>query len=805
MSVTTRTTSAAAGAADTDRSPQVGRSLPRREDARLLRGQGQYIADLVLPGMLHVAFVRSPVAHARIVSVDLQRAAAAPGVHFVISGLELAQEIPPVQDQQLPLPRKWRTSIPHRIFDPRQPLLAWDKVRHVGEAVAVVVADNRYLAEDAVDLVDVEYEMLPAVIDMEAALHSDSAVLHEQNGTNLLAEFSVAKGDVDAAMAAAPHRIKRRFYHHRYAAIPMECRGVVASHDARTDSVTVWSSTQVVHWLRREAALTLGLPEARVRAVALDVGGGFGVKGHVYPEDLLLPYLARRIGRPVRWIEDRREHLQSACHSRDQLHEAEIGFDGDGRILAFRDAMMMDCGAWNPIGIGIPYNTLSHLMGPYRMPHFAASAKVVATNKVPNAPYRGAGRPEAAQAVERLMDLAARELGIEPSEMRRRNLVRADEMPYAAGIPYRDGEPIVYDSGNYPLAMDKALEAIGGLDAFRARQKAARAEGRYLGIGMGLYTEGTGVGPFEGATVGIDPGGRIYLAAGSCPQGQGMETVFSQIAADLWQVQPNDVSLTFADTAVIAMGFGTIASRSTVNLSGAIHVASERLRGKVFDIAAHMLECAAADLELRQGSVGIKGVPGASVSLADVARAARPGWDHQRPPGIDAGLEETFYWEPSTVTWSYAAHVVTLEIDPGTGHVQLERYAIAHDCGVVVNPLLAEGQIIGGAVQGIGGGLLEGFRYDSDGQLLSGSFMDYLLPTASDIPHISVVHHESPSPLNPLGVKGLGEGGAISPPVAIANAVCDALSDYAAEFNITPITPEDVYRVLRAGVAPSHR
>ena len=775
----------------------VGQSVPRREDHRLLRGQGQYIADFTLPGMLHVAFVRSSVAHARIKSVDLSRAAAAPGVRFVMSGLELAKEIPPVQDQQLPLPRKWRTTVPHKIFDPRQPLLAWDKVRHVGEAVAVIVADNRYLAEDAVDLVSVDYEFLDAVVDAEAALGAAAAVLHEQNGTNLLAEFSVAKGDVAGAFAAAKQTLKRRFYHHRYAGIPMECRGVAAMHEARTGAVTIWSSTQVVHWVRREVALTLGMSEARVRCVALDVGGGFGTKGHVYPEDLLLPYLARRIGRPVKWIEDRREHLQSACHSRDQIHDAEIAFDASGKILAFRDSMIMDCGAWNPVGIGIPYNTASHLIGPYKMEHFSVRARVVATNKVPNAPYRGAGRPEAVQVVERLMDLIARELGVEPAAVRRRNLVTAADMPYAAGIPYRDGQPIVYDSGDYPLALEKVLAEIGGIDAFRVRQCAARAEGRHLGLGLGMYTEGTGVGPFEGATVRVDPSGKIYVSAGSCPQGQGMETIFSQITADLWKVNPEDVILSLADTAAIPMGFGTIASRSTVNLSGAIHVASERLRGKTFNIAANMLECAATDLELRDGRVGVVGVPEMSVTLADVARASRPGWDHQRPEGVDAGLEETYYWEPATVTWAYAAHAVIVDVDVRTGHVKLEKYVIAHDCGVVVNPMLAEGQIIGGAVQGIGGALFEGFNYDSEGQLLTGSFMDYLLPTASDVPEITVLHYESPSPLNPLGVKGLGEGGAIAPPVAIANAVCDALSEFRAEFNSTPITPEDVIRAAR--------
>lgn len=775
----------------------VGTSMPRREDERLLRGQGQYLADMVLPGMLHVAFVRSPMAHAHIRGVDLSAAAALPGVVLAIAGAELAAWLPPVKDQQLPLPAKWRTRVPHRIVDPRQPLLAIDKVRHVGEAVAVIVAIDRYVAEDAVDLVELSLDPLPAVVSLDDAVAPGAAVVHDQAQGNLFAEFSLDKGDAPAALAQAPLRLKRRFRHHRYAGMPMECRGVLGQHDRRTGHLTVWSSTQVVHWVRRELAQALNLPEAQIRCIAPDVGGGFGTKGHVYPEDLLIPCLAMKLGRPVRWIEDRREHLQSACHSRDQVHDIEVGFDRTGKLLAVHDRFMMDCGAWNPVGVGIPYNTASHLIGPYKVGHLRVEARVVATNKVPNAPYRGAGRPEAAHAMERMMDLIGRELGLEPAEVRRRNLVRADEMPYAVGIPYRDGEPVVYDSGDYPKALEQALEALGGLPAFRLRQSEALAQGRRLGLGLCVYTEGTGVGPFEGATVRIDPSGKVYIAAGSCPQGQGMETVFSQIAADCWKVRPEDVVLTFADTAAIPMGFGTIASRSTVNLSAAIHHASERVRDKVFAIAANVFECSAGDLELRDGSVGIVGVPGVSMTLAQVAAASRPGWDHRRPANTDAGLESTYYWEPPTVTWSYAAHAVIVDVDVALGRVKLEAYAIAHDCGIVVNPMLAEGQIIGGAVQGIGGALLEELMYDEEGQLLTGSFMEYLLPSAAEMPRFTVVHQETASPSNPFGVKGLGEGGAIGPPVAIANAVCDALASYGVEFNDTPITPQRIFEAVR--------
>ena len=412
--------------------------------------------------------------------------------------------------------------------------------------------------------------------------------------------------------------------------------------------------------------------------MALDVGGGFGTKGHIYPEDLLVPFLARLVGRPVRWIEERQEHLLCSCHSRDQLHEVEVGFDSQGHVFAFRDTFLVDCGAWNPIGVAIAYNTAVHLLGPYRIANFAATARIVATNKVPNAPYRGAGRPEAAFAMERTMDLIAQTLGLEPTEVRRRNMIHPKEMPCAMGLPYRDGEPIVYDSGDFPGAMDKALQAIGGLAAFRERQREARRLGRYLGLGVASYVEGTGVGPFESALVRIESNGSITVSSGACSQGQGMETIFAQVVADLWSVDPHDVAIALGDTSLIAIGFGTIASRSTVNLSAAIHHASERLRGKVFAIAGNMMECAPADLELRRGKVGVVGAPGMEVTLAAVAQAARPGWDHRRPAGVDAGLEETFYWEPPTVTWSNATHLALVEVDIASGsdrHRPLRRGA----------------------------------------------------------------------------------------------------------------------------------
>ena len=604
----------------------------------------------------------------------------------------------------------------------------------------------------------------------------------------------------------APHRLERRFHHHRYAALPIECRGVVSEYDARTQSLTIWSSTQVVHWVRREVAATLGMPEARVRCIAPDVGGGFGIKGHVYPEDLLIPFLARKIGRPVKWIEDRHEHLMCSCHSRDQIHDVEVGFDDDGRILAFQDRFLTDIGAFNPIGSGVMYNTIAHLAGPYRIENFLAEAKVVTHQQGAKCALSW-GRATRGGACNRTghgshcrhaRDRASRGATAQHDTRRARCLIISASSIATASRSSTTAATIRRRSKR-PWSPSAGSTLFGNARRRRAQQ------GRYLGIGLGCYTEGTGAGPFEGARVRIEPSGKIYVAGGACPQGQGMETIFAQIMADTWQVDPEDIVITLADTAAIPIGFGTVASRSTVTLSAAIHHASERLREKAFSIAANMMECGPQDLELRHGKVGVIGVPNMEVPLGAVARAAAPGWDHGRPVGVEAGLEETYYWEPPTVTWSYAVHAVIVDVDIGTGAVRLDRYAVAHDCGVVINPMLVEGQIIGGTVQGVGGGLLEGFAYDNEGQLLTGSLMDYLAPTASDVPDIALVHLHSPSSLNPLGVKGLGEGGAIAPPVAIANAVCDALAPFGAEFNSTPVLPEQIVKIAQRGVLRSYQ
>ncbi len=777
----------------------IGQSVPRREDRNLVLGQGQFVADIKLEGMVHVAIARSQLAHATIKSVELDAARAADGVVLALSGADLKDVLPPISGMQVAAPKGWSDRMDPNIQIPDQTLLPPDKMRYVGEPYALVVAEDRYLAEDAAELIQADMEPLPPVTNAEAGLEEGAALVHDQLDRNTAATLHTTKGDGRAALEAAPHRLKRRFYHHRYAAMPMECRGVVADYDRRTDTLTIWSSTQIVHWVRREVATALGMAEDSIRVVAPHVGGGFGGKGHVYPEDILIAYLAKRLGRPVKWVEDRHEHILNAAHSRDNYYDIEVGYDDDGRISVIDNSFLVDSGAYSPVGAAIAGNSVAHALGPYDIPHYEAHCIVVLTNRTPNAPYRGAGRPEVAFAIERTIDLVANERGLDPAEVRFRNMITAEQMPYTVGLPYRDGVMIEYDSGDYPKALRTAIDELGGLEAIRARQTEALKEGRYLGLGLGCYVEGTGIGPFEGATVKIDPTGKIMVATGACPQGQGHETAFAQVAADIWGVPLEDVVVTVADTSHVTMGYGTIASRSAVTASGAIKDSSDKVKEKVFAIAANVLEASESDLELRDGKVGVKGVPDMSMTLREVARAAAPGWANQRPEGVEAGLEGTAYYEPPTVTWAYAANAAIVEIDTDTGQVEIERYVEVHDAGTLINPGMADGQVKGGLVQGLGGALFEELAYDEQGQLLTGSFMDYLLPTASDVPPITVIHQETPSPRNAFGFKGLGEGGCIAPPVVIANAVCDALRPFKAELNSTPVRWQDVASILDSG------
>jgi carbon-monoxide dehydrogenase large subunit len=773
----------------------IGRSVKPDKSSRFITGNGMYVSDVRLPNMLHAALLRSMHAHARIHGVDVKEALRLDGVVGVWTGREIEGRISAFPESFEIHPARWLEGVKPVLQGARPTALAQGKVHYVGEPVAIVVAEDRANAEDAVDAVLVDYEELPIIVDPEEALQPRATLVHEGSNNNVVFSFGIEKGNVDGALGAAPHTLRERFRHHRYCAAPLEGRGVVAWVEPKTNILTVWSSTQMPHLVRRQIAAQLTLPEETVRVIAPDIGGGFGPKVFVYPEEILVPFLALQLGRPVKWIEDRTEHFISTAHGRDQLHDIECAFDREGRILAFRDRFLLDNGAYNPMGLTDAYNTAAHLQGPYKIPNFSVTGTCVSTNKVPNAPYRGAGRPEAVFVMERSIDIIAARLGLDPAEVRRRNFVQPEEMPYHAGILYRDGEPICYDSGNYPETLTQALETAG-YDELRKRQQELREQGRYVGIGIGCYVEGTGVGSFEGAQVRIDPSGQLIIATGATGHGQGHETVFAQIAADLWGVTLDKVSLVEGDTASIAFGCGTFGSRSTVNVGSAIYGASARLKEKVLRLAAHLLEANPDDLELGEGKVFIRGLPQRALSFSELARAAVPGWASKLPEGLEPGLEATFYFVPPTVTWANAAHLAVIEVEIDTGIIKLLDYVVAHDAGKLINPLMVDGQIHGGVAQGIGAALYEEIAYDQNGQLLSGSFVNYLLPGAIEVPSIKTVHLESPSPLNPLGVKGLGEGGAIAPPAAIANALADALVSFAPRVNEIPLTPDRVLQLL---------
>jgi carbon-monoxide dehydrogenase large subunit len=774
--------------------PFIGRSIKPDKSSRFITGDGMYVGDVRLPNMLHAALVRSVHAHARIRDVDVKEALELDGVVGVWTGRQIERRISPFPESFEIHPARWLEGVRPVLQGPRPTALAQGKVHYVGEPVAIVVAEDRYKAEDAVDAVMIGYEELPVVADPEESLQPGAPLVHEGSKSNVVFGFSIHKGNVDQALGAAPHRLSERFRHHRYCAAPLEGRGVVAWVEPKTNILTVWSSTQMPHLVRRQIAAQLDLPEERVRVIAPDIGGGFGPKVFAYPEEMLIPFLALELGRPVKWIEDRTEHFISTAHGRDQLHDVEVAFDETGRILALRDRFLLDNGAYNPMGLTDAYNTAAHIQGPYKIPNLSVTGTCVSTNKVPNAPYRGAGRPEAVFVMERSIDIIAARLGLDPAEVRRRNFVQAEEMPYHAGILYRDGEPICYDSGNFPETLKRALEAAD-YDEQRKRQRELRKDGRHLGIGIGCYVEGTGVGSFEGAKVRIDASGQLIIATGATGHGQGHETVYAQIAADLWGMSLDKVSLVEGDTASIPFGCGTFGSRSTVNVGSAIHGASTRLKEKVLRLAAHILEANPDDLELGAGKVFVRGMQ-RSISFGELARAAVPGWASNLPEELEPGLEAIFYFVPPTVTWANAAHVAVIEVDVQTGGIKLLDYIVAHDAGRLINPLLVDGQIHGGVAQGIGAALYEEIVYDPNCQLLSGSFVNYLLPGSREVPFIKTVHLESPSPLNPLGVKGLGEGGAIAPPAAIANALADALLPLAAQVNEIPLTPERVMEIL---------
>ena len=761
----------------------VGASVKRKEDGRLVAGLGRYLDDIKLPGLLHVALVRSPHAHAEITRIDAKAARAVDGVVAVLTRAELpelAGSIPPL------VPEPKRRPYQH-------PALAAERVRHAGEAVAVVVAVDGYRAEDGAAAVMVDYTPLEA----STRANVSGPIVQPGWPDNLFCTTVSAVGDAARGFADAAFVERATLAYPRVSGTPIEPRGVIAQPDA-SDGVTVWTSTQVPFGVRAAIGNILGIPEERVRVIAPDVGGGFGVKGHVYPEDVILPAVARYLRRPVKWVETRTEHMLTAAADRDQAHDARIGITRDGTITAIETRFTRDHGAYPTLGEAITLNTINHLPGPYRVPNYRATADNVVTHKTFLAAYRGAGRPEAAFVLDRLLDRVARAGGFDPVELRRRNLIRAAEMPYASGLAYRDGVPISYDPADYVAAFDTMIARLDYAH-WRKEQAGRRGSTRPIGIGVSAYVEGTGLGPFEGADVRVDPAtGKVFVYLGVSQQGQGHETVFAQIAAEHFGVSPDDVVVMGGDTSVVGYGMGTIASRVAAVAGPAVAQASREVAEKTRRVAAEMLECAAEDVVLRDGHAEVRGAPDKQVALGRLARAALRSRVSAMAGGAP-GLSACAFFYPGSVTWAFGGQAVVVEVDTDTGAVTLLKCVAVHDCGRPINPMIVEGQLHGGITQGIGSALREELVYDDAGQLLTATFMDYCPPRADEVPSFDVASLDEPSTVNPLGIKGVGESGIIAGAAAIGNAVEDALADRGAVVTRVPLTPSRVFELLRSG------
>jgi aerobic carbon-monoxide dehydrogenase large subunit len=782
-----------------------GEPIARREDPRLVAGSGRYLDDLGADA-LAAAYVRSPYAHARIVDIDVTDTLDVEGLVAIYTYEDLDGRVA----EPLPL------LIPHpALHAPRTGYpLANEVVRHVGEAVAMVVATDRYLAEDVVERIRVTYEPLPVVVGLDAALRAGHTV-HPDVPDNVAAHLVQEVGDARSAIAAAPHRLRLDLDIERSASMPMEGKGVYARWDAADRSLRVYSSTQTSTSVRFAIAAKLDVPVDRVEVIAPDVGGGFGVKiVHPWPEEVLVPWAAMRLGRPVKWVEDRREHFVSSAHERAQRHTIEVGFDDDGRLLGLDVEFAHDNGAYTPYGIISPVITSTQLLGPYKPGAYRVEFRSVYTNTVQVTPYRGAGRPQGVFAMERTMDAIAAYLGLDRAVVRERNFIQPSEMPYDHGLIFQDGRPLVYDSGDYPAALEK-LKKLVGWDEFEAYKAEAANEGRRVGIGLACYVEGTGVGPYEGAHVRVETTGEVVVATGLTTQGQGHETVFAQVAADELGVPVEKVTVVTGDTRRFKYAVGTFASRAAVMSGNAVALAARKVRAKALRIAGEALEIDTGDLEIIDGVVQVKGTPQIGMPLATVAVLSNPlryafdeeaqratqfavGGGLDKPPVADddePGLEATDYYSPLRSTFAAGMHAAIVETDPETAEVKILRYCVVHDCGRLINPRIVEGQIHGGVAQGVGGALYERIVYDENGQLLNASYMDFLIPYASEVPVIETDHLQTPSPLNPLGVKGAGEAGVIPGAAVLASAIEDAEG---IRVNRMPISPAELWE-LRGG------
>jgi carbon-monoxide dehydrogenase large subunit len=773
-----------------------GERIKRNEDPRLLTGRALFVDDVQLPGMAEVAFLRSPYAHAHIRKVDPSKALEREGVLAVYTAETLGDywRVGPLLVSPPP--------IEGIVFHERtQPVLAKGKVRYAGEPVAAVVAETRYIAEDALSDIYVEYDPQPAVVDIEHALDPEAARIHEDLDSNLAAHVIQEKGSYAKAKGQAEVVIRRRLLYDHGAAAAMENRGIVAEWDTRAQRLTVWDTTQAPIPIRNGLAGMLGLSENQVRVIAPFIGGGFGPKIMMfYPEEMLVPWVAMQLNRPVKWIEDRSENFVATTQERNQVHEAEIALTGEGRILGVRDVFLHDSGAYDPYGLTVPINSQCTLLGPYDIPNYYSEFKAVFTNKTIVTPYRGAGRQHGVFVIERLLDIAAEEIGVSPVEIRRRNFIPPSSFPYDNEVIYQDFKPLVYDSGNYQPIMDKALEMIGFEEFVQKTQPKLRKEGRHVGIGVVAYVEGTGIGPYEGARVQVQASGKVSVVTGVGTQGQGHFTSFAQIVADRLGVDVTEVEVVTGDTDQFHWGTGTFASRGAVVAGNAINEAAKDVRRKVLRLASELLEAAEEDLELREGKVFVKGVPTRAYSLGELAVEANPLRGAVKP-GTEPGLEATNYFGPEMGTTAAGVHAMILEIDRDTLTVDISKFVVVHDCGRVINPLILEGQVHGGVAQGIGNAYYEQLIYDENGQLLNGTFMDYLLPTSLDVPKVEVGHEETPSPLNPLGTKGAGEAGAIPVGPLFAQAVEDALNMEGLELLEIPLSPNRLWTLVKAAEA----
>ena len=768
-----------------------GQSVKRNEDPRLLTGRALFTDDVQMAGMLHVAFLRSDLAHARIREVDLGSVRERRGVVAVYTAHDLGEFwqpgpllVPPPPVEQLEFHQ--RTQVP----------LAKEKVRHAGEAVVMVVAESRYIAEDALDDIFVDYEPLDAVVDLEAALAADAPLVHEDLARNVSATVVQTKGSWAQAEAEADTVIRRRLLYDRGTAAAMENRGIVASWDDKSQQLTIWDTTQAPIAIRNGLAAMLGLSEHQVRVIAPFIGGGFGPKIMMfYPEEVLLAWAALQLGRPLKWIEDREENFYATTQERGQVHDAAIALKRDGTVLGVKDLFLHDAGAYAPYGLTLPISSQCTLLGPYVIPHYHSEFTSVFTNKPIVTPYRGAGRQHGVFVMERLLDAAATELSLDPVEIRRRNFIPPDQFPYSNEIIFQDFAPLVYDSGDYEPALDRALELIGYEEFTRQEQPRREAAGERVGIAVVNYIEGTGIGPYEGARVTVTASGKVSVATGVGTQGQGHFTSFAQIVADQVGAAVEDIHVVTGDTDLFYWGAGTFASRGAVVAGNAMHAAAAKVRAKILKLAGQKLEVAPEDLELVNGHVHVRGVPETSISLGELAVEANPMRGAVKP-GTEPGLEATEYFGPERGATASGVHAMILKVDPETFLLEIEKYVVVHDCGTVINPLILDGQIQGGVAQGIGNAFYEQLHFDENGALRNASLMDYLLPTAGDVPNIVSDHVVTPSPLNPLGVKGAGEAGAIPVGALFAQALDNVFRNIGLEVREIPLSPNRLFELV---------